>query len=141
MIAAINIDFSFGFQPMPISNFLNTIFFDDNLAFFKEKDHGHGQMGLYNLMDSSICTSLGSRPVQIWNFRGNALTNLNSKQMHLILNSATSILVFINESCKQNDKYWIHAKQILDILKSSIGKYECRFNNYFSILTFQALVI
>ena len=141
VIAALNIDFSFGFQPMPISQFLNTVFFDDNPVFFDERGQWHGQMGLFNLMDSSLCTSLGSTPVQIWNFRGNALTNFKSKQMHLILNSATSVLVFVNDSCKQNSKYWKRTIQILNMVKSSIGKYKCQNNETFFILIIQALVI
>ena len=121
VIAAINIDFSFGFKPFSIARTLNSIFFDDKPVFFEERNHGHGQMSLFNLMDSSVCTCFGQRPVEIWNFRGNALMNMNSKQIQMIRSSATSLIVFINENCKQNNKYWDHTIGILDLMANLIG--------------------
>ena len=122
VIAAINLDLSFGFQPMPVAKFLNSFFFDDKTVFFQERNNGYGQMGLFNLIDSAVSNSFGQKPVLIWNFRGNALLNSNSKQMELIMSSASSILVFLNENCVQNNEYLNHVMHILDKIKSAIGK-------------------
>lgn len=121
VIAAINIDFSFGFEPFSNASLLNKIFFDDKPVFFPEQNRGYGQMGLFNLMDSSVCHCLGQRQVQIWNFRGNALIHMDSKQMQLILQSATSIIVYVNENCDQNKAYMIQTINILKRIKSAIG--------------------
>ena len=132
VIAAINIDFSFGFQPFSNANLLNNIFFDHNPVFFPEQNRRYGQMCLFNLTDSSICYCLGQKPVQIWNFRGNALIHMNSKHMQLVLQSSTSIIVYVNENCDRSKAYMTQTIGILEKIKSALGNLE-KLKIYFNI--------
>ena len=99
MVAAIWFDFSFGIESnFSVSNVLNSVFFDGKEAFAPEKHQSHGQIALYDLLETAICTKMeGNGPVEIWNLRGNAMLDAYSKYLDVIFDSASSILIFSNK--------------------------------------------
>ena len=81
-----------------VADVLNSLFFNGEKAFIPEKGQEFGQLALYDLLETAICSNLQDNgPLQIWNLRGNAMLNVFSKYLDLIFDSASSILIFLNE--------------------------------------------
>ena len=87
----------------------------------REKNQGSWQMGLFSLVDSSVSACFGQTPVHIWNFRENSLLNMNSRQMQLMTKYSTSVIVFVNEDCQQDNPCLSQTIEILNVIKSTIG--------------------
>ena len=101
-----------------MSTVLNSLFFGGKETFVKEKNQSHGQLALYNLLETAICNgSENKNPIEIWYLRGNALLDANSKYLDLIFDSASSILIFANESFIPT-KYIHTFNRKLDIFKA-----------------------
>ena len=119
VVAAIHLDFSFGFEnTFSVSTLMNSLFFDGKETFAPEKNPSHGQLALYDLLETAICTKLVNKnPIEIWNLRVNAFLDTNSKYLDLIFDSASSVLIFANKSLIPI-KYIHTYKQKLETLTS-----------------------
>ena len=138
VIAAIWFDFSFGTEnSFSVANVLNALFFDGRETFSPEKGPSHGQVALFDLLETAISTNWrGNGPVEIWNLRGNGMLNAYSKYLDLIFDSASSILIFSNKQFIPI-KYINTFKRKLDIFKAlTSGIFQNDSNlesNYFHI--------
>ena len=119
VVAAIWFDFSFGIEnSISVANVLNSLFFDDKETFAPERGLFHGQVALFDLLETAMCTKLqGNGLVEIWNLRGNAMLDAYSKYLDLIFDSASSILIFSNKQFIPL-KYINTFKRKLDIFKA-----------------------
>jgi len=93
-VVAVWFDFSFGIEnSFSVANVLNSLFFDGKETFAPERGQSHGQVALFDLLETAICTKFKENgPVEIWNLRGNAMLDAYSKYLDLIFDSASSIL-------------------------------------------------
>ena len=138
VVAAIWFDFSFGIEnSFSVSNVLNSLFFDGKETFAPERGQSHGQVALFDLLETAICNKLQENgPVEIWNLRGNAMLDAYSKYLDLIFDSASSILIFSNKQFIPV-KYINTFKRKLDIFKAlTSGIFQNDSNlesNYFHI--------
>ena len=126
VVAAIWFDFSFGIKnSFSVANVLNSLFFDGKETFAPERGQTHGQVALFDLLETAICDKLQEKgPVEIWNLRGNAMLDAYSKYLDLIFDSASSILIFSNKQFIPI-KYINTFKRKLDIFKAlTTGRFQ-----------------